>query len=95
MELFENELIMPIKDFENYSITSFGRVWSNYSQKWLKPTVNKRGNHAREYVSLGRAAKKYVHQLVAQAFLPNPNNYTEVDHIDSNGLNNNVNNLVK
>lgn len=34
-----------------------------------------------------------VHRLVAQAFCPNPNNYTIVDHIDSNKLNNHADNL--
>lgn len=35
----------------------------------------------------------YVHKIVAEAFLPNPNNYPCVDHIDTNKLNNNINNL--
>jgi hypothetical protein len=41
-----------------------------------------------------RRHKKYmVHRLVAQAFIPNPNNKPEIDHIDGNPLNNMVNNL--
>ena len=35
----------------------------------------------------------YLHRIVADAFIPNPNNYPEVDHIDRNGLNNSPNNL--
>lgn len=34
-----------------------------------------------------------VHRLVAEAFIPNPNNYNEVDHIDRNSHNNMVDNL--
>lgn len=34
-----------------------------------------------------------VHVLVAKAFLPNPNNYPEIDHIDTNRENNNISNL--
>ena len=94
IELFENELIKQITDYPNYYITSFGRVWSTYrGGHWLKPTINKRNNHYREYVSLGKGNKKYVHQLVAQAFISNPQNLTEIDHIDTNGLNNHVENL--
>ena len=37
--------------------------------------------------------KKSIHQLVAQTFIPNPNNYTEIDHIDRNKKNNSKNNL--
>jgi len=34
-----------------------------------------------------------IHRLIAQKFLPNPNNYPEVNHIDGNKLNNNPENL--
>jgi hypothetical protein len=37
--------------------------------------------------------KKSIHQLVARTFIPNPNNYTEIDHIDRNKKNNSKNNL--
>ena len=36
---------------------------------------------------------KSVHRLVAEAFIPNPNNYREVNHIDENTMNNKVSNL--
>lgn len=36
---------------------------------------------------------KYVHRIVAETFIPNPNNYPEINHIDENKSNNNVNNL--
>lgn len=36
----------------------------------------------------------YVHQLVAQAFIPNPNHYNEIHHKDYNKQNNHLNNLM-
>ena len=94
IKLLPNEQIKQIEEYPNYYITTFGRVWSTFcGGHWLKPTINKRYKHCREYVSLGRGNKKYIHQLVAKAFIPNPENLTEVDHIDANGLNNHVENL--
>ena len=93
MDLRENEQCQQIKDFPKYWITTEGRVFSEYSNRWLTPTISQRGNHKRAYISLGRGNKKYIHRLVAEAFIPNPLNLSEVDHKDTNGLNNHVENL--
>ena len=41
----------------------------------------------------GKLYGKYIHRLVAEYFIPNPNGYKEVDHIDRNRQNNYVENL--
>lgn len=94
IDLLPNEEIKQIDGYPNYYITTYGRVWSNYrGGHWLKQTLSTHDYHRRCYVSLGRGNKKYVHQLVAQAFIPNPNHLSEVDHIDTDGTNNHVENL--
>lgn len=93
MELEKDELIKEIKDFPNYLITSHGRVWSKQLNNWLTPTKNRRGNHIRLYVNLGKKHRFYIHQLVAKAFLPNPQNLPEIDHIDGDATNNHLENL--
>jgi DNA-directed RNA polymerase specialized sigma24 family protein len=44
-------------------------------------------------VSLGRNNHRYVHRLVAEAFLPNPDGLPQVDHIDGDRKNNRLENL--
>ena len=96
MELYENEQIKPIPGYENYLITSFGRVWSTISSKWLKGDTQ--GGSTKKYlrVSLYKDKKAYhflVHRLVAENFIPNTNNLPVVNHKDENSLNNKVDNL--
>jgi hypothetical protein len=40
-----------------------------------------------------KQTKEYVHRLVAEAFIPNPDNLPDIDHIDENKENNHVSNL--
>jgi len=59
----------------------------------MKPQTDKDGYY---YISLndGAIKTKYkIHRLVAKAFIPNPNNFPEVNHLDYNRKNNNVDNL--
>ena len=76
-----------------YSITSCGKVWSYKNKKFLKPLSNGKGYLFVRLCKNGKIENKRIHRLVAEAYLPNPNNYDTVDHIDFNTANNCVNNL--
>ena len=97
----------PIKDFPDYEVSNLGNIRSKdryrryrHGQRLVKGTllkahVNKqRDNHVQ--VSLSNKSKHrvfWVHRLVAEAFIANPDNKPFVNHIDCNPLNNEVSNL--
>jgi hypothetical protein len=82
-----------ISDFPNYSVSNFGNVKNNKTSKLLKLTLKSGYYH----ISLTNEDCKKgfkVHRLVALAFIPNPENKSDVNHEDKNKLNNNVSNLT-
>lgn len=75
-----------------YAITSCGRVWSYRHGKFLKDSDSR--GYRRVVLSLGNERKAFnIHRLVAEAYLPNPENLPCVNHKDENKSNNSVNNL--
>lgn len=82
-----------IKDFPRYMISSYGRVFSTKRNKILKPYNS--GGYC--VVDLGERrdnrCASYVHRLVADAFISNPDNKEEVNHINSVRHDNRVENL--
>lgn len=97
-----NEEIKPIQGYEDlYSITSNNRVWSHAKQKgcvWKDGNFRELRINVDGYltVTLHKNKKritKFVHKLKAQAFIPNPQNFPEVNHKDGNKLNLNLDNL--
>ena len=90
----------PIKGFEGYyDISNFGRVRSyRINQFMLKEPriMTLTDSYGYDYVHLKVKEKNKrirVHRLVAEAFIPNPDNKPVIDHIDRNTKNNNVSNL--
>ena len=83
-----------IKGYEElYGITSCGKVWSYKRQKFLKPMTNRYGYLFVNLSKDGERKNCYVHRLVAEAYIPNPDNLSEVNHKDENKTNNCLHNL--
>ena len=91
-----------------YQVSNLGRVKS-LSKEWIGgngckcskgETILKQGgtSYKRRYQQVvlckeGKCSNKRVHRLVAEAFIPNPNNYPFINHKDENPENNCVENL--
>lgn len=88
------EIWKDIEGYEDlYEVSDEGNVRNKNTGKLLKPGKNNRGYLCVHLSKDGISKHKTIHRLVAKAFIPNPNNESEVDHIDKNRSNNNVDNL--
>jgi len=80
----------------DYTVDELGNVYSyKYRQKrQMKPYLDGQKHYYMvDLTEHGQRTKCLIHRLVAQAFLPNPNNLPEVDHINRDMRDNRVENL--
>lgn len=85
--------MIVLKEFPNYTIDINGNVFDIEKNKYCH--FNK-DNYGYILVNLRKNNnwyKRKVHRLLALAYLPNPNNKCDVNHIDGNKSNNNLSNL--
>lgn len=83
-----------IKGFENYSVTSCGKVFSlKYRKQNVKKELKQVNVHGYLYVSLGNKKRKAVHRLVAEEFISNNKNKPMVNHKNCDKTDNRVENL--
>lgn len=100
------EIFKDVQGYEGkYQVSNFGRVLSLPKAKatgnggrarFLKQefTIAKKAHYNRvTFCVAGYTTRHLVHRLVAQAFIPNPLNKPQVNHIDNDGTNNHVSNL--
>ena len=82
-----------IDNFPRYEISDYGEVKISKNNKVLKKSVDSSGYYKVTLTNNNERKTFFVHRLVALAFIPNPNNMGQVNHIDENKKNNNVANL--
>lgn len=73
-----------------YKVYPDGRVWSSFSKRYLKPSIDKDGYRI---VNVGSKVVK-LHRLVATVFYGSKDSSVQVRHLDGNPANNNVENLA-
>lgn len=90
------ETFLPVVGYEGlYEVSNLGRVRTLRSDRLMKSAMSgNRSSYRTVALSKDRVRKSTgVHRLVAKAFIPNPNNYPQVNHIDGVPSNNHVDNL--
>ena len=83
-----------IKNFSHYRIYNTGKIYSEFINRFITPTKDS-GNYLQNTIvdDFGNRKTIKTHRLVAMAFLPNPNNYPVVNHINGDKLDNRIENL--
>lgn len=91
-----SDILKTVDHHTNYRVSTLGYVMNSRGQILSSNGVGRN----RKYQQLilcenGKPQKYYIHRLVADAFIPNPDNLPVVHHIDHNPLNNRVDNLMR
>ena len=99
----ENEVWRDVVGYEGYyKVSDKGNVFSvrrvssiggRIGGRIMKPTPNTNGYLRVNLCKDGKTKSKLVHRLVLEAFVENPNNLLEVNHLDENKANNELSNL--
>lgn len=105
-EVKEEEVWKTYSEFPFIEVSNFGNVRTkdryvsskNGSKRLVKGHVLKQYLQKNGYLSVafkvnGKQFNRLVHRMVSICFIPNLNNYPEVNHIDNDRTNNSVNNL--
>lgn len=84
-----------LEEYPNYKISEYGAVINITTDKEVAFSYKGR-DRCYKYVWVvkeGNKYNRYVHRLVAMAFIPNPDNLPQVNHIDGDKMNNHYSNL--
>lgn len=77
----------------NYSVTTDGEVYSHLTDIFLKPGIDSKGYPIVVLCNNGKTKTTRIHRMVAETYIPNPENKPQVNHKDGNRANNHLDNL--
>lgn len=83
---------LKVVGFENYKISNLGRL-KNSKGEIMKPWNDSHGYLDVKFYKDKKSYHRKIHRLVAEAFIENPENKKQVNHIDGNPMNNFLENL--
>lgn len=91
----KNENVVRIVGFDDYFVSKNGNVFSSKYKKFkkLKKQVAGKGYYVVSLRKEGKTFQKYIHRLVAEAFIPNVENKLEINHKNGKKIDNCVENL--
>lgn len=92
LQLKPSLTLYPLKSDPNYLISKEGVVFSTITNRLLEPYVNPQG-YKSVSIKQGNSHHLFLHRMLAETFLDNPENLEEVNHKDGNKLNNDLSNL--
>lgn len=88
------EIFKVIEEFPQYQVSNLGNIKNNKGK--LLVINNRKSNSGYIQIRLYSSGKyyyRYLHRLIALAFIPNPNNFRTINHINGNKLDNSISNL--
>jgi len=86
---------MEIENFPNYLIYQDGRVWSKYSNRFLKLCINNVGYYSIHLYNNEEQKRFLIHRLIAIHYIenPDPNNFKIINHKNGDRLDNSIENI--
>ena len=84
---------MEIQNYPDYLIYSDGRVFTKKRNKFLKSMYDKKGYQIVNLYRDGKRKSSKIHRLVGIHYIPNPENKTQIDHLNRIKSDNRVENL--